>query len=657
MRDSNIRAFGQWLCSYQWQELYEEPSCEIKSAIFYETIGNAIEHFFPTRQIKMHATDKPWITPEVKALIFRRQKAFKEGKTLLWKYLRNKVNREVKKARRSYYSDRIKTLQKENPASWYREIRGLLNMQHKELSVSIPDNESADSLFIANYINEQFATVAQGRPSLDPAQLPAYLPCGAPPPEVHAWDVCPILQKLKLGKAPGPDQLSTRVLREFAYELSQPVADILNTSFKEGYLPQQWKDAIVVPLPKCQPPCISKLRPVSLTSQLAKVAESFVSKWLLQDIRTSLDPQQYGCLKGKSTAHYMVSLTDHVARNSDRLGNITTLVMTDFSKAFDRIDHTIAITKLLELGARPSLIPWISNFLTDRRQRVRYRNELSTWQTLSCSVPQGTLLGPLIFLAVFDDAVRESPLSEWKFVDDLSLAESRQHNAPSIMQEELDDFSLWASQNHMLLNADKCKIMIFSFMKLPPAPPILKINGTPLEIVVVTCLVGVWLQSNLKWDTQVSKMISKANGRLFMLRSLKRFNVTVDDLLQVYTSYVRPVLEYCVPVWHPGLTKEHTVRLERIQKRALRTVLGGQYTTYEAALVRTGLQTLLHRREDLCRKFAMKLGPDMLPQKTGQLHGRNTRNSNKLRLVKCRTNRYRDSSIPYLVRLLNDDVK
>jgi len=146
MRDSNIRAFGQWLCSYQWQELYEEPSCEIKSAIFYETIGKAIEQFFPTRQIKMHATDKPWINPEVKALILRRQKAFKEGKALLWKYLRNKVNREVKKARRSYYSDRIEKLQKENPASWYGEIRGLLNMQHKELSVSIPDNESADSL-------------------------------------------------------------------------------------------------------------------------------------------------------------------------------------------------------------------------------------------------------------------------------------------------------------------------------------------------------------------------------------------------------------------------------------------------------------------------------------------------------------------------------
>ncbi|CAH1242791.1 Hypp6972 [Branchiostoma lanceolatum] len=93
MRDSDIRAFGQWLCSHQWQELYDEPSCEGKSAIFYETTGKAIEQYFPMRQVKMHSTDKPWISPEVKSLILRRQKAFSDGKTLLWKHLRNRVNR------------------------------------------------------------------------------------------------------------------------------------------------------------------------------------------------------------------------------------------------------------------------------------------------------------------------------------------------------------------------------------------------------------------------------------------------------------------------------------------------------------------------------------------------------------------------------------
>ncbi|KAI8513928.1 hypothetical protein Bbelb_082520 [Branchiostoma belcheri] len=373
--------------------------------------------------------------------------------------------------------------------------------------------------------------------------------------------------------------------------------------------------------------------------KLAKVAESFISKWLMQDIRSSLDPQQYGGLKGRSTTHYLVSLMDHLCRESEKPGNITTLIMTDFSKAFDRIDHTVAISKLIKLGARPSIIPWISDFVSNRRQRVRYGGQLSEWEILTCSVPQGTLLGPILFLAVFDDAVRDAAPSihEWKYVDDLTMTESRHRLERSIMQEELDKFGQWSKDNYVLLNGDKCKIMTICFLRIPPAPPSLNIYGSELESVAVACLLGVWLQANLKWETNVTKMLNKANGRLFLLRRLKHFNLPVNDLLQVYKSYVRPVVEYCAPVWHPGLTSSQSARLERIQKRALRTILRGQYVDYNSALHTTGLQSLSSRRTDLCRKFASKINPDLLPPRGSEEHGRNTRNANKLRTVKCRT--------------------
>ncbi|KAI8489106.1 hypothetical protein Bbelb_330910 [Branchiostoma belcheri] len=148
-------------------------------------------------------------------------------------------------------------------------------------------------------------------------------------------------------------------------------------------------------------------------------------------------------------------------------------------------------------------------------------------------------------------------------------------------------------------------------------------------------------------------MLSKANGRLFMLRRLKRFNLTTDDLIQVYTSYVRPVVEYCAPVWHSGLTSSQTVRLERIQKRALRTILGERYINYETALQNTNLQTLEQRRTDLCLKFAKKMDPAMLPPRASDIHNKATRNSNLIRTIRCRTDRYKDSPIPYFVRLLN----
>ncbi|XP_078682182.1 uncharacterized protein LOC144916733 [Branchiostoma floridae x Branchiostoma belcheri] len=361
---------------------------------------------------------------------------------------------------------------------------------------------------------------------------------------------------------------------------------------------------------------------------------------------------------------YMISifLMDYLFENPRwvctdwRLGNITTLIMTDFSKAFDRIDHTVAISKLIKLGARPSIIPWISDFVSNRRQRVRYGGQLSEWEILTCSVPQGTLLGPILFLAVFDDAVRDAAPSihEWKYVDDLTMTESRHRLERSIMQEELDKFGQWSKDNYMLLNGDKCKIMTICFLRIPPAPPSLNIYGSELESVAVACLLGVWLQANLKWETNVTKMLNKANGRLFLLRRLKHFNLPVNDLLQVYKSYVRPVVEYCAPVWHPGLTSSQSARLERIQKRALRTILRGQYVDYNSALHTTGLQSLSSRRTDLCRKFASKINPDLLPPRGSEEHGRNTRNANKLRTVKCRTNRYQNSTIPYLIRLLNE---
>ncbi|KAI8506604.1 hypothetical protein Bbelb_160310 [Branchiostoma belcheri] len=222
------------------------------------------------------------------------------------------------------------------------------------------------------------------------------------------------------------------------------------------------------------------------------------------------------------------------------------------------------------------------------------------------------------------------------------------------MQEELDKFGQWSKDNYMLLNGDKCKIMTICFLRIPPAPPSLNIYGSELESVAVACLLGVWLQANLKWETNVTKMLNKANGRLFLLRRLKHFNLPVNDLLQVYKSYVRPVVEYCAPVWHPGLTSSQSARLERIQKRALRTILRGQYVDYNSALHTTGLQSLSSRRTDLCRKFASKINPDLLPPRGSEEHGRNTRNANKLRTVKCRTNRYQNSTIPYLTRLLNE---
>ena len=260
------------------------------------------------------------------------------------------------------------------------------------------------------------------------------------------------LKKLNVKKAAGPDGLPGRLIREFACEFSIPVADIFNSSLKDGIVPQVWKDATIAPIPKETPATISKLRPISLTSLLAKVCEGFVAKWVLDDISSAIDRNQYGSIKGSSTSHCLIEILDVFYKGTDKGGTVGTLVVTDFSKAFDCIDHTLAIQRLYELGVRSELLPWIINFLTARRQRVQYHSALSEWETLSCGVPQGTKLGPITFLGVINNASDESLTESFKYVDDLSLGEVRPANQVSQIGSDVQDLGAWAKDHHLKLN-------------------------------------------------------------------------------------------------------------------------------------------------------------------------------------------------------------
>ncbi|KAI8498388.1 hypothetical protein Bbelb_235900 [Branchiostoma belcheri] len=298
-------------------------------------------------------------------------------------------------------------------------------------------------------------------------------------------------------------------------------------------------------------------------------------------------------------------------------------------------------------GLRPELVPWVCSFISGRKQCVRYRQSLSNWETLTCGVAQGTLLGPILFLTLIDDAANDSPCPVWKYVDDMNLLETRTLSQPSMLQHALDDLNLWTQRNHMLLNGGKCLTMHVTFTKNPPPPPPLLINETELAVVPSLKVLGLHMQNDLHWDDQVNSMVTKTGRKLFLLKRLKKFNLPEGDLVAIYIGYVRPILEYAVPVWHSGLTKRQSDQLERLQKRACRTIMGKDYCGYSHALQHLGLTTLASRREQLSLKFARSLlgseFRDWLPPPRAQITGRVTRNNHKLNCPKARTKRYLNS--------------
>ena len=390
---------------------------------------------------------------------------------------------------------------------------------------------------IAHELNCHFARICNELPSLNLAALSAYLP-GPRPPTIDREEVYKRLRRLNASKAGHPTDVPIRLLKEFAYELSLPLTIIFNNCLNNGHFPSSWKTASVCPVPKTSPVTeYNQLRPISITPIIARVFEGFLAEWVMADIKHQIDPKQFGNMKGSSVSHYLVSLLDDLQRGLDKPSHHATICTIDFMKAFDLIDHTKALQKLIQLDVNPAIITVIASFLTQRTQTTRYCGTSSSEQELSCGVPQGTKLGPVIFLIMINDAA-ETTSKRWKYVDDVTIGEVVHKAEPSHLQSHVDALSTWSELNSMKPKPEKCKVMHVSFLRNGPPSPVITIGNQVLESVTSLRLLGVIIQTNLKWDLQVEQVIKRASRRLYILCKLKRNGVPTSDLVLIYTMYI-----------------------------------------------------------------------------------------------------------------------
>jgi len=419
------------------------------------------------------------------------------------------------------------------------------------------DNVPIQPLEQASCINQHFATICNQMPPLDLTKVPAYRPT-RPPPSVTPGEVCKKLMNINTTKSTHPTDIPPKLVKEFAIELTEPVTHIFNACLSEGVFPNVWKTSSITPIPKTlNAKTLDQLRPISLTKLLGRIFESFLADWTLDDFLPHIDPKQYGNMPDSSTTHYMVDLVDLVLRGVDEPGKYVSLCAVDFTKAFDRINHTIAITKLIDFGVRETIIPLVCSFLTNRTQTVTIKGKSSTPISIWGGVPQGTKFGPIIFSGVVNDAAIGVPL-RWKYVDDLTLGEviSTKTHHVSHLQTALDNLSEWCDNNDMIPKPEKCHVMHVCPSRMQPSFPTLTLNHIQLQTTDSMKLLGITLRKDLSWNIQVGKMISMASQRMYMMYVLKRFSASQRDLLSVYQLYVRPILEYACPLWHTSLTKK-----------------------------------------------------------------------------------------------------
>ena len=245
------------------------------------------------------------------------------------------------------------------------------------------------------------------------------------------------------------------MLKDHANILAAPLTAIFNSSLREGVLPNEWKMANVIPLLKIKPMISveTDIRPISLTPIVTKVFESIVMEWVDEIVGAVIDDKQFGGVCGTSTTDALVEMTHKWYEATDVLNTYVRVVMLDFSKAFDLINHHILLDKLITNGVPAHIVRWIAAFLLDRHQQVKIGNILSRSGSPNGRVPQGTLSGPKCFLLYINDLETHVPL--YKFVDDSTLFEICNMNEVSEIQESIDKTVEWTSLNCMKINSKK----------------------------------------------------------------------------------------------------------------------------------------------------------------------------------------------------------
>ena len=547
----------------------------------------------------------------------------------------------------------------------------------------------------AELIADHFSAISQEFQPLCIDQLPPNIICylndpTSIPPNLSTTEVFKRIIKSKKPNSKVPGDLEPRLVKAFPNLLSFPVTQIFNEIIQSATYPRCWKVEHQVPIPKTENPLSEDhLRNIAKTPYFSKVFESFVADWLLVHIKPFLDPNQCG-MKGLSTTHYLIKFLHFVHSSLDKKKPQAVLAAyVDLSKAFNRTDHGLVIQDLYDMHTPAWLLRLICSYLSDRSMILSYDGAVSTQRPLPGGCPQGAFLGGIIFMIKFNGALLRPPIPRpvnfehqaVKFVDDGSIAtsidmkatltldstnrprplnfnERTGHTLPphlNPLQYFISDLENFAVANKMSINGPKTNVMLFNCARKWAFPPeVFFSNGSMLQVVEKVKLVGIMITNDLKWEENTKYLCTKARQKLWLLRRMKGLELSDLQMLDVYSKEIRSILEMCVPVWHPGLTRKQSRNIESIQKLAFRIILSHRYISYNNALSVFGVKTLEERRVELCKNFALKNSKSEFSFFEIKEKTVNTRSSAvKVQEYKCNTARFEKTSLPYLCKLLN----
>ncbi len=657
-------AFVNDLNAVPWSVIEGVEDIDEQVFIWEHLFSEVADSHAPIKFMRVKGTKNPWITRDLIQMRYDKHRYFKKAKSTnsashwkKYKSLRNSLNQKERKLKSDYYCKLIEESKGDGEKMW-KAIKETLPQAKDSGINAIYDNCKlhTESVTIASILNKYFTSIGNKIQKMF-TNTPTVWSGNSdysPPSEFRFQCVTHDyvereLNKLKTNKAAGLDKISTRLLKDAASVVAPVLTNLINNSFSNGCFPKRWKSAKVFALFKDgERTSKDNYRPISVLPAVSKIIERIAHDQLSGYLKDNsiLSSTQFGFRANRSTEMALTKFTDSILEHMDKK-QVTGVVYLDLKKAFDTVNHQVLMKKLKCLGVHGRTLSWFQSFLSNRSQQTVIGNSLSDSLKISVGVPQGSILGPLLFLVHINGIQKCLKHCQMIiFADDLALfcPATTQEELQSKLDTDLQSVMKWLVNSKLLLNVSKSKLMIIGNpRKLKQFATVQLIaNDSPLERVQTFKYLGVVIDDNLSWKSHMEKLQGKVLQRLGILRRIKHLLPRHARTIFVNTM-ITSIMEYGSLVWGDKDNKVSMDNIQVLHNKAAKLVLGRPMLSSSSDALKTLSWLTLRQRRRIHRCIYVYKSINGINDiensfiRNSDVHGYNTRHKNDLRTMKSST--------------------
>lgn len=640
---TNLERFNNLLKEADFTNVLEVNCPNIAYNNFMEIYTYYLDEIMPLKSRKLqrkYTKRSPWFTTGLlqssltKSKLFNKKLKYPNDINIArYKNYCKIYNKLLRHVKQTYYADQLEQAKHDVKKTW-NILRQALNSSSSK--PKIPDyfiyenSKVEDKEQIVNHFNNFFSNIGKeisNQVPLSPKHYSDYLN-----PKhnrsifidpISPLDILSITSKIKSKNSQGHDGISTKLMKGTINSIIDPITHIMNKSIETGLVPEQMKIAKITPIFKSgSMHSFNNYRPISILPAFSKILEKVIANKLIKFLENQnlLYKHQYGFRPHHSTTHPIIHLLKQIAEENDKdTKDLTLSVFIDLSKAFDTISHDILLTKLDNLGIRGIANLWFKNYLSNRKQYLELYKKKSLYANIICGVPQGSILGPILFLIYVNDICNATRLNVLSFADDTTVSKSSSdiRELYQITNLELQNLTEWFNSNRLCLNVKKTKYILFSPSNVQ------KLNNCNIYInnQIVDRIgnnefeksfkfLGIHMDEKLSWKFHIDKIANKIARANYILSKVKNI-LSNNTLKTLYTSLVHSHIDYGLTIWG---NSNHIDRLFKLQKKSLRIINKKPYNSHTEPLFKNcGIMQIYDQYKYNILKFMYQLKYQKLP--------------------------------------------